>query len=104
MTAHPKVHAIHDQGPARRKTAAPILLACLKSDCDADRDHVTARLEHVRALRLHDEDAIKELERELQRRMDAIAAIDAEEAELLKVDALLASKQYGLDRLLVEKR
>lgn len=99
-----KIHSIDDQGPARRKTPAPILLAALKSDCDADRDHVTARLEHVRALRLHDEDAIKDLERELERRRDAIAKVDAEEAELLKVDALLASKQYGIDRLLVEKK
>lgn len=79
MTAHPRIHAIHDQGPARRKTPAPILLACMKSDVDADRDHVNAR-------------------------RDAIAAIDAEEAELLKVDSLLASKQYGLDRRLVERR
>lgn len=99
-----KIHSIDDQGPARRKTPAPILLACLKSDCDTDRDHVNARLEHVRALRLADEDAIKDLERELERRRDAIAAIDAEEAELLKIDDLLSQKQYGLDRLLVEKK
>ena len=104
MTANPKVHAIHDQGPARRRTPAPILLACMKSDVDTDRDHVNARLEHVRALRLHDEDAIKKLERELERRRDAIASHDAEEAELLKVDEILAKGPFDLERLLIGRR
>lgn len=99
-----KIHAIDDQGPARRKAPAPILLAALKSDTDSDRDHVTARLEHVRADRLRHEDRIAELERELAAERDAVDRIDAEESELLKVDAILASKQYGLDRLLVERR
>ena len=99
-----KIHAIDDLGPIRRKTPAPILLAALKSDTDTDRDHVTARLEHVRAERLRHEDRVAELERQLAAERDAIARIDEEEADLHKVDAILAQSQYGLDRLLVERR
>lgn len=104
MTVTAKIHSFDDQGSVKRTAPPPVMLSVLKAETDSERDHVTARLEHVRATRLSDEGAVKRLEQEIERYRDAISAADSEEAELIRVDAILSHKQHDLDRMLVEKR